>query len=82
MFPKNGLENLDVIANLLQIASFLLLTNEASNNKLLEELQNQNKTYLDKAIQQNEIIIAQNKEIIERLERIENVRLKESRRNI
>ena len=82
MFPKNGLENLDVLANLLQIASFLLLTNEASNNKLLEELQNQNKTYLDKAIKQNEIIIAQNKEIIERLERIENVRFEESRRNI
>ena len=67
MFPKNGLENLDVLANLLQIASFLLLTNEASNNKLLEELQNQNKTYLDKAIKQNEMIIAQNEEIIERL---------------
>ena len=66
---ENRLSNLDILANLLQIASFLLLTNEASNNKLLEELQNQNKTYLDKAISQNELIIAQNKEIIERLER-------------
>lgn len=71
MFNHN-LDNLDVLANLLQIASFLLLTGEASNNKLLEELQNQNKTYLDKAIKQNEIIIAQNEEIIERLERINN----------
>lgn len=67
MFSKNNLENLDILANLLQIASFLLLTNEASNNKLLEELQNQNKTYLDKAIKQNELIIAQNKEILERM---------------
>ena len=64
---ENRLSNLDILANLLQIASFLLLTNEASNNKLLEELQNQNKTYLDKAIEQNETIIAQNEEIIERI---------------
>ena len=67
---KNNLESLDILANILQIASFMLLTNEASNNKLLEELQNQNKTYLDKAIKQNEIIIAQNEEIIARLERV------------
>ena len=66
---ENRLSNLDILANLLQIASFLLLTNEASNNKLLEELQNQNKTYLDKAIKQNEVIIQQNEEIIERINR-------------
>ena len=70
MFPKNSLEKLDVLADLLQIASFLLLINEASNNKLLDELQHQDETYLDKALKQNEIIIQQNKEIIERLERI------------
>lgn len=66
-FGKNNSENLSTLANLLQIASFLLLINEASNNKLLEELQNQDETYLDKAIKQNEIIIAQNKEILERI---------------
>ena len=70
MFSKYNSEGLSTLANLLQIASFLLLINEASNNKLLEELRNQDETYLDKAIKQNEIIIAQNKEIIERLERI------------
>lgn len=70
MFSKNNLENLSILANLLQIASFFLLINEASNNKLLDELHNQDENYLDKAIKQNEIIIAQNKEIIERLERI------------
>jgi hypothetical protein len=58
------------LANLLQIASFILLMNEASNDKLLQELQNQDENYLDKAIKQNELIIAQNKQIIERLERI------------
>lgn len=56
-------DNLSTLANILQVASFLLLTNEASNNKILEELQHQNKEYLEKAIEQN-------KQIIERLERI------------
>lgn len=76
MFFKNNSENLSTLANLLQIASFLLLINEASNNKLLEELQNQDKTYLDKAIKQNEIIIKQNEDIIERLK--QNVRYTKS----
>ena len=76
---ENNLKNLDILANLLQIASFFLLMNEASNNKLLKELQYQDENYLDKAIRQNELIIAQNKEIIERLERIENVRFTKSR---
>ena len=67
---KNSFENLSTLANLLQIASFLLLVSEASNNKLLEELQNQNKTYLDRAIKQNEIIIQQNKDILKKLERV------------
>jgi len=69
-------DSLSTLANILQVASFLLLTNEASNNKLLEELQNQDKTYLDKAIKQNEIIIKQNEEIIERLN--QNVRYTKS----
>lgn len=74
----SGSDNLSTLANILQVASFLLLTNEASNNKIFEELQHQNKTYLEKAIKQNEIIIAQNEQIIEQLERIENVRFTKS----
>ena len=70
MFSKNSSENLGTLANLLQIASFLLLINETSNNKILQELQDQDEKYLAKAIKQNEMIIAQNQEIIERLERI------------
>lgn len=70
MFIKSSSDNLSTLANLLQIASFILLMNEASNDKLLQELQNQDENYLDKAIKQNELIIAQNKQIIERLERI------------
>ena len=67
MFNKNGYDNLSTLANLLQIASFILLMNEASNDKLLHELQNQNEKYLDRAIAQNELIIAQNEEILERM---------------
>ena len=70
MFIKSSSDNLSTLANLLQIASFILLMNEASNDKLLQELQNQDENYLDKAIKQNELIIAQNEQIIERLERI------------
>jgi len=76
---ERSLENLGTLANLLQIASFILLMNEASNDKLLNELQYQDENFLDKAIKQNETIIAQNKEIIERLERIENVRFTEGK---
>lgn len=65
----NSSENLNILANVLQVASFILLTNEASNDKILEELQHQNKEYLEKAIKQNEVIIAQNQEIIERLKK-------------
>ena len=73
MFSKNNSENLSTLANLLQIASFLLLINETSNDKLLEELHDQDERYLEKALKQNE-------EIIARLERIENnVRLTKSR---
>ena len=75
MFLKGDSENLNTLANILQVASFLLLINEASNNKILEELQHQNKEYLGKAIEQNIVIIKQNEEIIERLK---NVRFTES----
>ena len=70
MFSKNNYENLSILANLLQIASFVLLMNEASNDKLLQELRNQDENYLDTALKQNEKIIQQNKEIIARLERM------------
>lgn len=70
MFFKGNSENLNTLANLLQVASFILLMNEASNDKLLKELQNQDELYLDKIIEQNEIIISQNEEIIKKLERL------------
>lgn len=52
--------NLNTVANLLQIATFLMTLTESSNDKLMQELQHQNKDYL-------EIIIKQNNEILEKL---------------
>ena len=62
--------NLDITSLVLQLYSVILLLQDYNNRDLMQELQNQDENYLDKAIKQNELIIAQNKQIIERLERI------------
>ena len=59
------LSNLDTFANLVQIASYQEILEQANNNDIMTELQHQNKEYLEQ-------IINNQKEIIERLERIEN----------
>lgn len=55
--PKQ-LDNLNILANLLQVYNTMLLEQDASNNDLMQELQKQNELYF--------------KDIIARLERIEN----------
>ena len=50
-------DKLNIAANLSQFYSLFLLLKDASNNEIMEELQNQNKKYLEKLIEQNEIII-------------------------
>lgn len=50
-------ENLNILANLLQIYNTMLLQQDASNNDLMQELQKQNEIYF--------------KDILARLERIE-----------
>ena len=55
--PKQ-LDNLNTLANLLQVYNTMLLEQDASNNDLMQELQKQNELYF--------------KDIIARLERIEN----------
>lgn len=54
--PKQ-LDNLNILANLLQVYNTMLLEQDASNNDLMQELQKQNELYF--------------KDIIARLERIE-----------
>ena len=41
-------ENLDLLSDILQIVNFYLLSKDATNNKLMEELQRQDKVYLEK----------------------------------
>lgn len=59
------LENLNTFANLVQIASYRELLEQANNDDLMEELQHQNKAYLEQ-------ILNMQKEILTRLERLEN----------
>ena len=65
------LENLNTFANLIQIASYQELLEQANNDDIMTELQHQNKAYL-------ETIIRNQAEILKRLERLENERFKRS----
>lgn len=64
---NNGLntEQLALLANIVQIFNYIENTQQTSNDRILLELQRQNKVYLETSIKQNN-------EIIERLERLEN----------
>lgn len=62
MLNPSGLDGLNFYANILQIASYQELLNQANNDDILRELQHQNNDYLEKIIQQNE-------EILERLKK-------------
>lgn len=44
------LENLNTFANLIQIASYQELLEQANNDDLMEELQHQNKAYLEEIL--------------------------------
>ena len=60
-------EVINGIANASQIYDVTLNLKQVSNDELMQELENQDKKYLTKCIQQNEEIIQQNKEIIKKL---------------
>ena len=67
MLNISGLDGLNFYANVLQIASYQELLNQANNDDIMTELQHQNKAYLEE-------IIKNQAEIIKRLERLENER--------
>ena len=50
-------ENLDLLSDVLQVVNFYLLSRDASNNKLMEELQRQDKVYLERIIKNQELIM-------------------------
>lgn len=55
------------VANASQVYDVILNLKQVSNDELMKELENQNKKYLAKCIEQNEYIIKQNTEIINKL---------------
>ena len=59
------LSNLDTFANFIQILSYQELLEQATADDVLQELQHQNKAYLEE-------ILNMQKEILTRLERLEN----------
>lgn len=55
---------LDLPSDLAQFVSLYLLLKDSTNSQLMEELNRQNREYLAKIIEQNELIIKQNEEIL------------------
>lgn len=63
LLNNNQLQNLDITANLSQLVSLFLLLKDASNNELMDKLNDQNESYLKRIVEQNEEIINLLKEI-------------------
>lgn len=62
-------EQLALMANIVQIFNYIENVQQISNDRLLQELEKQNKVYLDKVYLE---------EILKRLERLENAQLNKS----
>lgn len=67
MLNNNQLQNLDITANISQLISLFVLLRDASNNEVMDKLNEQNESYLKRIVEQNEEIIKQNEEIIKKL---------------
>lgn len=75
MLNYSGLDGLNFYANILQIASYQELLEQANNNDILKELNRQNTEYLER-------LLNNQAEILKRLERIENVQFAKSNRDL
>lgn len=64
MLNYGGLDGLNYYANILQIASYQELLNQADNDDIMTELDRQNKEFLEQ-------ILKNQAEILKRLERLE-----------
>lgn len=64
MNKDNFNNTLSNFANILQLANFSMLLEDANNNDLLKYLQHQDNDLLAKIIEQNEVIIEQNKKLL------------------
>ena len=64
---NNSLFLLEILSNVLQIASYIMLQKDLSNNDIMQELQLQDKMLSEQTNIYLKNIIKQNKEILEKL---------------
>lgn len=64
---NNSLFLLEILSNVLQIASYIMLQKDSSNNDIMQELQRQDKMLSEQTNIYLKNIIRQNKEILEKL---------------
>ena len=64
---NNSLFLLEILSNILQIASYIMLQKDSSNNDIMHELQLQDKMLSEQTNIYLKNIIRQNEEIIEKL---------------
>lgn len=57
MLNNNQLQNLDITANISQLISLFVLLRDASNNEVMDKLNEQNESYLKRIVEQNELIM-------------------------
>ena len=66
---NNSLFLLEILSNVLQIASYIMLQKDSSNNDIMHELQLQDKMLSEQTNIYLKNIIRQNKEILEKLDK-------------
>ena len=66
---NNSLFLLEILSNVLQIASYIMLQKDSSNNDIIHELQLQDKMLSEQTNIYLKIIIRQNKEILKKLDK-------------
>ena len=66
---NNSLFLLEILSNVLQIASYIMLQKDSSNNDIMQELQIQDKMFSEQTNIYLKNIITQNEEILEKLDK-------------
>ena len=67
---NNSLFLLEILSNVLQIASYIMLQKDSSNNDIMQELQLQDKMLSEQTNIYLKNIIRQNEEILKKLDKI------------
>ena len=60
----NPMDVLNIFSSYLGILNYNMNLQQSTNDDIIKELKMQDNTYLKRAVEQNELIIAQNEEII------------------